>query len=263
MKENHLIDLDWFDENFWTFFSENNKIIKKFNDKVLKIKNDSKSSRILNKLKKEGLLGEGDKNSIDKHFISISERIWMNCVIELRSFGLSYNKIKKVKGYLSKYQSSENQSLFPQIDFYINYGLSTGKPVNLIVFKNGNALIGRQYAIEYSKQFNLINSNFISIDLLNIVNNMLKKNKYSIDYINYSKSEIEKEIFKSIYLENVDTIRIKNTKDEKILVNKQKYLSSKREMESMLNKLDYAEGSTVKKGKIKFHKIEEQKRIKK
>lgn len=31
----------------------------------------------------------------------------------------------------------------------------------------------------------------------------------------------------------------------------------------MLNKLDYAEGSTVKKGKIKYHKIEEQKRIKK
>ena len=34
-------------------------------------------------------------------------------------------------------------------------------------------------------------------------------------------------------------------------------------MESLLNKLEYAEGSTIKKGNIKYHKIEEQKRIKK
>ena len=53
------------------------------------------------------------------------------------------------------------------------------------------------------------------------------------------------------------------TKGDKFLVKKDRITSSKKEMESLLNKLEYAEGSTIKKGNIKYHKIEEQKRIKK
>ena len=37
------MNLDWFDENFWGFFSNENNVIQKFNEKRYKVSNDSLS----------------------------------------------------------------------------------------------------------------------------------------------------------------------------------------------------------------------------
>jgi len=42
-RKNLLMNLDWFDENFWGFFSNENNVIKEFNKKRHKVSNDSLS----------------------------------------------------------------------------------------------------------------------------------------------------------------------------------------------------------------------------
>ena len=57
------------------------------------------------------------------------------------------------------------------------------------------------------------------------------------------------------------TLKLKN--GETFLIDKEMILSSKKEMESLVNKLEYAVGSIVKRGNVKYYKIKEKKKIKK
>lgn len=77
----------------------------------------------------------------------------------------------------------------------------------------------------------------------------IKKVKEQIDYFNYSKTEIEKEVFQSLYIDEVKSITVTLNNGKEYLVNKEKVMSSKKEMEALLNKLEFAKGSTVKEGR--------------
>tara|TARA_B100001063_G_C16530460_1_gene436144 strand:- start:247 stop:684 length:438 start_codon:yes stop_codon:yes gene_type:complete len=141
--------------------------------------------------------------------------------------------------------------------------MSSTIPIKLIVFESEQAEIVRQHDIDMANQLQLISEDFISIDLNKLLDKMFTKITIRANYFNYSKTNIEKEIFNSLYLEEVKSFSVKITKGDNFLVKKDRITSSKKEMESLLNKLEYAEGSTIKKGNIKYNKIEEQKRIKK
>ena len=261
--KNCLMSLDWFDENFWGFFSNENNVIRQFNEKRYKVSNDSLSSRVITHWQSTGILSDERPNSKGWRKFSLSEQIWIACIVKLRKFGMDLTKIKKVKEELELYCYNEIESTFPRLDFYIAFAIATEKPVKLIVFNDGEALIGRQYDIDIAKQFGCISDDYITIDINKIVNQFLKNKQINTDYLDYAKSEIEKEVFHSLYIDNIKSLSVKLNNGKEYLVNKERILSTKKEMEALLNKLDFAEGSTIKQGKRKYHKIDEKKKIKK
>ena len=264
---------DWFDMNFLVkFLNSDLKIIREFNEQKYTIGEENISSRVLNHWYEMGLITDDrvDKKSWKK--FSASELVWIRIIIKLRNFGLDLKRIKQVKEQIHYYSKKDIVSKCPLLDFYMLVAISSTIPIKLIVFESGQAEIVRQFDIEIASQFQFIEEDYISIDINRLLNKMFTKKNIRADYFDfakseketdYSKTDIEQEIFNSLYLEEVKSFSINITKDGNFLVKKERFTTSKKEMDSMLNKLDYAEGSTVKKGKIKYHKIEEQKRMKK
>ena len=264
---------DWFDMNFLVeFLNSDLKIIREFNEQKYTIGEENISSRVLNHWYEMGLITDDrvDKKSWKK--FSASELVWIRIIIKLRNFGLDLKRIKQVKEQIHYYSKKDIVSKCPLLDFYMLVAISSTIPIKFIVFESGQAEIVRQGDIEIASQFQFLKEDFISIDLNRLLNKMFTKKTIRADYFHFAKSEkktdhsitdIEQEIFNSLYLEEVKSFSVNITKDGNFLVKKERFTTSKKEMDSMLNKLDYAEGSTVKKGKIKYHKIEEQKRIKK
>jgi DNA-binding transcriptional MerR regulator len=264
---------DWFDMNFLVeFLNSDLKIIREFNEQKFTIGEENISSRVLNHWYEMGLITDDrvDKKSWKK--FSASELVWIRIIIKLRNFGLDLKRIKQVKEQIHYYSKKDIVSKCPLLDFYMLVAISSTIPIKFIVFESGQAEIVRQVDIEIASQFQFIEEDYISIDINRLLNKMFTKKNIRADYFDFAKSEketdhsktdIEQEIFNSLYLEEVKSFSVNITKDGNFLVKKERLTTSKKEMDSMLNKLDYAEGSTVKKGKIKYHKIEEQKRIKK
>ena len=264
---------DWFDMNFLVeFLNSDLKIIREFNEQKFTIGEENISSRVLNHWHEMGLITDDrvDKKSWKK--FSASELVWIRIIIKLRNFGLDLKRIKQVKEQIHYYSKKDIVSKCPLLDFYMLVAISSTIPIKFIVFESGQAEIVRQVDIEIASQFQFIEEDYISIDINRLLNKMFTKKNIRADYFDFAKSEketdhsktdIEQEIFNSLYLEEVKSFSVNITKDGNFLVKKERFTTSKKEMDSMLNKLDYAEGSTVKKGKIKYHKIEEQKRIKK
>ena len=264
---------DWFDMNFLVeFLNSDLKIIREFNEQKYTIGEENISSRVLNHWYEMGLITDDrvDKKSWKK--FSASELVWIRIIIKLRNFGLDLKRIKQVKEQIHYYSKKDIVSKCPLLDFYMLVAISSTIPIKFIVFESGQAEIVRQVDIEIASQFQFIEEDYISIDINRLLNKMFTKKNIRADYFDFTKSEketdhsktdIEQEIFNSLYLEEVKSFSVNITKDGNFLVKKERFTTSKKEMDSMLNKLDYAEGSTVKKGKIKYHKIEEQKRIKK
>lgn len=264
---------DWFDMNFLVeFLNSDLKIIREFNEQKYTIGEENISSRVLNHWYEMGLITDDrvDKKSWKK--FSASELVWIRIIIKLRNFGLDLKRIKQVKEQIHYYSKKDIVSKCPLLDFYMLVAISSTIPIKFIVFESGQAEIVRQVDIEIASQFQFIEEDYISIDINRLLNKMFTKKNIRADYFDFAKSEketdhsktdIEQEIFNSLYLEEVKSFSVNITKDGNFLVKKERFTISKKEMDSILNKLDYAEGSTVKKGKIKYHKIEEQKRIKK
>ena len=262
-SNNWLLDTDWFDDNFWTFFTENNELIKKFNTQNYRIPSTQISPRVLTHWQKYGIIDDMRQDLKGWRKFCFSELVWLQCVLELRKFGMHLDKIKKVKNRIDMHRHEGIASLFPELDFFLAYGLSTKHPVKLLVLSTGESLIGRQRSIDQSKQIGVLKDNYISIDLNAIVNNLRKDTKYEIDYLEYSKTEIEKEIFDSIYLKEVKEISIRLTNEEYILIEKESIKNSRAEVESLLSKVSYGQSKTVKrKGKI-HHIFQEKKKLKK
>jgi len=264
---------DWFDMNFFgEFLNSDLNIVREFNQQKYTIGEENISSRVLNHWHEMGLITDDrvDKKSWKK--FSTSELVWIRIIIKLRNFGLDLRRIKQVKEQIHYYSKKDIVSKCPLLDFYMLVAISSTIPIKFIVFESGQAEIVRQVDIEIASQFQFIEEDYISIDINRLLNKMFTKKNIRADYFDFAKSEketdhsktdIEQEIFNSLYLEEVKSFSVNITKDGNFLVKKERFTNSKKEMDSMLNKLDYAEGSTVKKGKIKYHKIEEQKRIKK
>lgn len=272
-KNNVFAASDWFDENFFgEFLHSNLNIIEQFNFQKHTIGEENISSRVLNHWYEMGIITDDRENKKRWKKFSVSEIVWIRIVLKLRNFGLDLKRIKQVKEQIHLYSNKESFSKCPLLDFYILVAISSNIPIKFIVFESGQAEIVRQQDIDIANQLALLKEDFISIDLNKLLDNMFTKKTIRADYFYYTKShketkhsktDIEQEIFNSLYLEEVKSFSVNITKDGNFLVKKERFTDSKKEMESMLNKLDYAEVSTVKKGKIKYHKIEEQKRIKK
>lgn len=255
---------DWFDLNFLAGFLHSDlNIVKQFNQQTYTIGEEKLSSRVLNHWYQSGIITDDRIDNKGWKKFSFSEIVWIRIVIKLRKFGLDLQRIKKVKEQIDYYNTKDSKSKCPLLDFYMLVAITSTIPIKFIVFESGQAEIVKQTDIDFANQLEFITEDFITIDINKLLDKIITKKSIKADYFNYNKTEIEKEIFDSLYIDEDKSITIKLNNGKEFLVNKEKVLSSKKEMESLLNKLAYAQGSTIKKGNKKYYKLEEQTKIKK
>ena len=263
-RKNTFTANDWFDINFLAKFLHSDlKVIEQINQQTYTIGEEKLSSRVLNHWYQAGIITDDRPNNKGWKKFSFSEIVWMQIVIKLRKFGLDLKRIKAVKQQIDIYNTHKSKSKCPLLDFYILVAITSDIPIKFIVFESGQAEIVKQTDIDFANQLEFITEDFITIDINKLLDKIITKKSIKADYFNYNKTEIEKEIFHSLYIDEDKSITIKLNNGKEFLVNKEKVLSSKKEMESLLNKLAYAQGATIKKGNKKYYKLEEQTKIKK
>jgi DNA-binding transcriptional MerR regulator len=261
--KNFLTNHDWFDNHFWGFFTNENKSIKFLNKPQNNFEHSSLSARVLTHWQSIGILDDTRENSKGWRKFSFSEQIWIKCIIRLRGFGMDLKKIKRVKHYLESYKSDKVYSAFPELDFYITYAVATGSPVKLIVFSDGESLLSRQHEIDIAKQLGSISEDFISIDINNMFNEMLRNKKINTDYLNYSKSKLEKEVYDSIYFDDINEVKISTSNGIEYHLDKSSIVSSEGELKKLINKYPYGEAVTKIRNHKKIHIFTEKKKVKK
>jgi DNA-binding transcriptional MerR regulator len=261
-KKNYLLDLDWFDSQFIAGFLPANHKIKEFlNEYRYTIGDESISSRVLKHWHDEGIIDDNRVENKGWRKFSISEIIWISIVVKLRRFGVDLKKIKKVKHHLDLYNTEVNQSKCPLLDFYIFYSTTSSMPVKLLVFDNGDAVIGRQLSIDTAVQFETIDQDYISIDIPKLINERFKEKKIGTDYLNYSFSKVEKELHRSIYFDDIKTLEVK-INDDSYLLTKEYIRDNQDEIMDILKVIgSHNEESIVRNGKGKYYKLIERKKI--
>ena len=263
-KRNFIPNVDWFDEHFTcNFLYSDLKVKEGLNERRNTLAKDEVTSRILTHWQSEGLISDDRPEGKGWRKYSISEQIWIKCIIKLRGFGMDLKKIKRVKEYLEIYYSDKNPSKYPELDFYIVLASASEEPVKLIVFQTGEAMLALQRHIDIALQYKMIVDDFISIDLNRIVNEGFKNKDIKTDYIDYAKSNIEKEVTKNIFEKGIRTIKLTIDNGNEYHLEHEYILDSKRELEGLFNKLKYAEKTEKKIGRKIIYKITDNKRIRK
>jgi len=265
IKRNYLADTDWFDYQFICGFLYENHSVKEFlNEPKYTIGDEAISSRVLKHWHDVGILDDNRPKGKGWRKFSLTEVVWISVVSQLRNFGLDLKKIKKVKKYLDVFNSNENQSKCPLLDFYIAHCMTSTMPIKLLVFETGEALIGRQVAIDISVQYDFIKDDYISIDIGRLINKQFKAKKIETNYTDYSLSTIGREVQKGIYYEDVKSITINVLGNKNILLTKEHIKGSRNEIKALLKKAgDYYEESSVNTGSRKHYKLLEKKKLKK
>ena len=265
-RKNIFPTSDWFDLNFFGDFvrskSENKKNLS---EQVYKIGEEKLSSRVLNHWYEVGILEDDRPDGKGWKKFSISELLWIQIVIKLRSFGLNLARIKKVKKEIDIYNSMDTLSKCPLLDFHILIAANTPTPVKLIVFESGEASINRQIEIDIANELGMITEDFISIDLNKLVGKFLKQKKFRTNYLSYSdipKSPLVKQIEKSLSAEDIQGITIK-IKGKDYIIGEEFFTKDKAKALALMRMLEF--GSLIEKknaGKSTYS-VMNQKKIKK
>jgi DNA-binding transcriptional MerR regulator len=247
-RKNIIPVSDWFDLNFLGGFLSSESDSKRFlNQQKHKIGEEKLSSRVLNHWYEVGILEDDRPDGKGWKKFSISELVWIQIIIKLRGFGLDLARIKKVKEEIDVYNSEDNVSKCPLLDFHIIHALNTPEPVKLIVFESGEASINRQIEIDMANQFGMITEDYILIDLNKLLDKFFKKKKISTDYLGYSdipKSPIVQEIEKTLSEEDIECVTLK-VKDENYLIDKEYLKKSDADAKAIIGMLKHAEKKEV------------------
>ena len=156
-KRNYLTDTNWFDYQFLGgFLSADHKVKEFLNEPQFTIGDEAISSRVLKHWHDKEILEDNRPKGKGWRKFSFSEVVWISIVSKLRNFGMDLKKIKKVKQYLDAFNSTKSQSKRPLLDFYIAHCMSSLMPIKLLVFDTGEALIGRQVAIDTAIQYQFL-----------------------------------------------------------------------------------------------------------
>ena len=262
INRNILVDTDWFDDRFTLDFLNKDYKVKAFlNEPRYTIGDESISSRVLKHWHDVGILNDNRPKKKGWRKFSFTEVVWVSIATKLRKFGLDLEKIKKVRSYLYLFKSKNSEC--PLLDFYIAHCMASSEPIKLLVFDSGEALIGRQSAIDLAVQYEFIKDDYVSIDLAKTINRRFKNTKINTDYLEYGLTDLDKEIKQSIYVEDVDGLKIKLSTGKDILISKEHIKNSYGEIQALINRIgSYYEITTVSKGRKKVYKLTENKKIK-
>lgn len=244
IKNNMLPASDWFDMNFQADFIHSNTAIKKqFNLQEFKVEDDRLSSRVLNHWYETGIISDDRPNGKGWKKFSLSELVWVHIVFKLRSFGLNLEKIREVKNQIDFYNSDNNLSKCPLLDFFMLVAISSKVPVKLIVFESGQAELVRQIDIDIANELDFITEDFISIDLNKILNKILNKKSLKADYLSYSdkpKSPLIKQIEDSLTVNDIQSLTIR-VKDKDYLIDEEFFTKDRSKANALMSVLKFGE----------------------
>ena len=257
---------DWFDLNFLAGFLHSDlNIVKQFNQQTYTIGEEKLSSRVLNHWYQSGIITDDRLDNKGWKKFSFSEIVWISIVIKLRKFGLDLQRIKKVKEQIDYYNTKDSKSKCPLLDFYMLVAITSTIPIKFIVFESGQAEIVKQSDIDIANQLNLINEDFISIDINKLLDKALTKKKVKADYFNSIKTSdnpLFTQIEESLSKNNIQSVTIK-TNDKDYLIDEVFFTKDGREARAIKNMVEYGrliENMTAGKS---TYQIIKQKKIKK
>ncbi len=256
----------WFEENFLDkFYKSVSPLKREISERKFRLIDDEITSRVLNHWQKEGLIVDNRPDGKGWRKYSFSDIVWLQIIKKLRSFGFEIAKIKMVKDKLDRYNSEEDISLCPLLDFYIIEAKEHKMPIKMLVYTDGGVDIARQIDIDDSTGY-FLNQDYISINISAMINIGLgtQFKDYSItDYTNYNKSDIEKSLSKALVFEEAQSVAIKLVKEDEYLLNKTIVVESKEEMNELVSKMNYSDSTVSKSGKKKVYKVTEKLKVKK
>ena len=257
---------DWFDLNFLSGFLHSDlNIVKQFNQQTYTIGEEKLSSRVLNHWYQSGIITDDRLDNKGWKKFSFSEILWISIVIKLRKFGLDLQRIKKVKEQIDYYNTKDSKSKCPLLDFYMLVAITSTIPIKFIVFESGQAEIVKQSDIDIANQLNLINEDFISIDINKLLDKALTKKKVKADYFNCIKTSnnpLFTQIEESLSKNNIQSVTIK-TNDKDYLIDEVFFTKDGKEARAINNMVKYGrliENMTAGKS---TYQIIKQKKIKK
>lgn len=239
---------DWFDINFIGGFLYSDNDGKKFlNEQKYKVGEERLSSRVLNHWYQVGILEDDRPGGRGWKKFSISELIWIQLIIKLRGFGFDLGRIKKVKREIDIYNTKDNISKCPLLDFHIILAMKSSIPVKMIVFESGESSLNRQIEIDMATQLGMITEDYISIDLNKLVTKFFNKKKFNTDYLSYAdspKSPLIKEIEKSLSEEDIQQVSVK-IGEKNFLLDKEYLKKSESSAKAIIGMLKHAEKKEV------------------
>ena len=257
---------DWFDLNFLSGFLHSDlNIVKQFNQQTYTIGEEKLSSRVLNHWYQSGIITDDRLDNKGWKKFSFSEIVWIRIVIKLRKFGLDLQRIKKVKEQIDYYNTKDSKSKCPLLDFYMLVAITSTIPIKFIVFESGQAEIVKQSDIDIANQLNLINEDFISIDINKLLDKALTKKKVKADYFNSIKTSdnpLFTQIEESLSKNNIQSVTIK-TNDKDYLIDEVFFTKDGREARTLTNMLQYGKVIENKNAGKSTYQITNQKKIKK
>ena len=265
-RKNVIPASDWFDLNFLAGFLHSDlNIVKQFNQQTYTIGEEKLSSRVLNHWYQSGIITDDRIYNKGWKKFSFSEIVWIRIVIKLRKFGLDLQRIKKVKEQIDYYNTKDSKSKCPLLDFYMLVAITSTIPIKFIVFESGQAEIVKQSDIDIANQLNLINEDFISIDINKLLDKALTKKKVKADYFNSIKTSdnpLFTQIEESLSKNNIQSVTIK-TNDKDYLIDEVFFTKDGKEARTLTNMLQYGKVIENKNAGKSTYQITNQKKIKK
>ena len=257
---------DWFDLNFLAGFLHSDlNIIKQFNQQTYTIGEEKLSSRVLNHWYQSGIITDDRLDNKGWKKFSFSEIVWISIVIKLRKFGLDLQRIKKVKEQIDYYNTKDSKSKCPLLDFYMLVAITSTIPIKFIVFESGQAEIVKQSDIDIANQINLINEDFISIDINKLLDKALTKKKVKADYFNSIKTSdnpLFTQIEESLSKNNIQSVTIK-INDKDYLIDEVFFTKDGKEARAIKNMVEYGRLIENMNAGKSTYQIIKQKKIKK
>ncbi len=162
-RRNFLISSDQQFMGVAEYAAQPNPFSRKLNSRIHRLAKNTISPRVLNHWIASGLIQDNRASLGSHHRFSLSDFVWIRILLSLRSFGCSLKTLRLVKESLELGKRPLCER--PVLEFHIALSLRGTSPSLLIVFSNGEALIGTKEEIDIATQTGSVKDDYIAIDI--------------------------------------------------------------------------------------------------
>lgn len=243
--------------------------IKKFyREKRFTAKDTGVSYRVINNWKHEEILPDSclDNENQEWAKFNLIELLWIKIVNDLRSFGLSLEKIKKTKEHILKW--NQKHKAYLDFEYKIFISVITDLDLFLMVDSNGDASIKSLDFIIFTKNFlNGLRMDFPKMILIS-VKDLIRDYAFLVepprDILSVSKAEIE--LLKKMRIEKAKKISVETKNGEIFEIQTSDIFSDNPNIPDIIKKLqkDETYGDMIlhlHKGKAESVEVKKRKRF--
>ncbi|MFN0065317.1 MAG: MerR family transcriptional regulator [Chlamydiales bacterium] len=200
------------------------ELIKSFRSRVLALKKEDATYRTLSHWDDMELLEcERDGEKGWRRF-NLTERLWVQVIIQLRKLGLSLEKIKLSKPFF--FEKISDSCWITYAEYYCLSAFAIGRPVQFVVLEDGQAEFLDHSELRSAKQWTSL-GHFISLSVNSLLSTVLQK-PLKVNYPLEREVSIDQhEICDLIDTEDFDFLKIVKDKGEMAGFEYQKSFSGK------------------------------------